>query len=247
MIQNNVRIIRNDLIAPDVYEMELEGLTSLPGQFINIKTGDKSLLLRRPISVSEVLENSIIITYKVVGAGTKILSDKLPNEYLDVLGPLGNGFPIVKNKKVCLVGGGIGIPPLVETAKQLSKDNEVIVVLGGRDKSQVIYEQKLSKYATVYVSTDDGSYKHHGNVIDCIDHNNLEFDTIYACGPTVMLKYLDLKYQNKIEGYLSFEERMACGIGICYGCVCTPRSFKDGMLRVCKEGPVFGLGIINYD
>lgn len=242
------KVIRNDLISDLTYEMEIEGFTEAKaGQFINIKTGDNALLLRRPISISEILDNSIVITYKVVGAGTLVLSQKKPGDILDILGPLGNGFPLKENKKALLIGGGIGVPPLVELAKKLSKTCEVITVIGARDKSQVIYEEKLSKYSKVYVTTDDGSYKEKGNVIECIERNNLDFDIFYACGPSVMLKFLDLKYQEKKEGYISFEERMACGVGICYGCVCKPRELKDGFLRVCKEGPVFGLGVIKYD
>lgn len=242
------KILRNDLIALDTYEMEIEGFTNAnAGQFINIKTGDNALLLRRPISISEVLDKSIIITYKVVGKGTTVLSKKLPGDTLDILGPLGNGFTLCKGKKVLLIGGGIGVPPLVETAKRLSKDNEVTIVIGARDKSQVIYEEKLSRYGNVYVTTDDGSYKDKGNVLECIEKNNIDFDIFYACGPSVMLKYLDYKYYNVKEGYISFEERMACGVGICYGCVCTPKELKNGMLRVCKEGPVFGLGVIKYE
>lgn len=242
------RVLRNDLIAYETYEMEIEGFTNAhAGQFVNIKTGDNALLLRRPISISEVLDNSIVITYKVVGKGTTVLSQKKPGDYLDVLGPLGNGFSLCKNKKVLLIGGGIGVPPLVEAAKRLSKDNEVTIVIGARDKSQVIYEEKLSTYGKVYVTTDDGSYKDKGNVIECIEKNNIDFDIFYACGPSIMLKFLDLKYNGVKEGYISFEERMACGVGICYGCVCVPRELKDGMLRVCKEGPVFGLGVIKYE
>ncbi|MGM9971145.1 MAG: dihydroorotate dehydrogenase electron transfer subunit [Anaeroplasmataceae bacterium] len=243
------KVIRNELIADLTYEMEIEGFTeAVAGQFINIKTGDNALLLRRPISISEVTDNSIIITYKVVGAGTKVLSEKKPGDILDILGPLGNGFPLKENKKALLIGGGIGVPPLVETAKRLKALGcDVTIVIGARDKSQVIYEEKLSKYGRVYVTTDDGSYKEKGNVINCIENNNIDFDVFYACGPSVMLKYLDLKYQGVKEGYISFEERMACGIGICYGCVCVPKELKNGMLRVCKEGPVFGLGVIKYE
>lgn len=248
MKDEHAKILRQDLIALDTYEMEIEGFSDAkPGQFINIKTGDNALLLRRPISISEIKDESIVITYKVVGAGTKALSLKKSGDYIDVLGPLGNGFPKTDKKNVLLVGGGIGVPPLVEVAKRLSKISNVVIVIGARDKSQVIYEEKLSKYGKVYVTTDDGSYGEKGNVINCIDNHNLDFDVFYACGPSVMLKFLDLKYQGKKEGYISFEERMACGVGICYGCVCKPRELKNGFLRVCKEGPVFGLGVIKYD
>lgn len=243
------RIIRNNLIIEDTYEMEIEGFSDAkPGQFINIKTGDNALLLRRPISVCEVKESSIIITYKVVGAGTKILSEKKPGDVLDILGPLGNGFPIVKGKKVLLVGGGIGVPPLVETAKKLKENGCIVsVVIGARNKSLVIYDDKLKEFGNVYISTDDGSIGFKGNVIECIEHNNIDFDTLYACGPNIMLKFLDKKYEGIKEGYLSFEERMACGVGICYGCICKPREIKDGFLRVCKEGPVFELGVVKYE
>lgn len=243
------KIIRNNLIIDDTFEMEIEGFTDArPGQFVNVKTGDNALLLRRPISISEVTETSIIITYKVVGAGTKILSEKKPGDVLDILGPLGNGFPICKGEDVVLVGGGIGVPPLVETAKKLKKAGcNVSVVIGARNKSLVIYDEKLKNYGTVYVATDDGSMGFKGNVIECIEANNIKFDTLYACGPNIMLKFLDMKYQGVKKGYLSFEERMACGVGICYGCICKPREIKNGFLRVCKEGPVFELGVVKYE
>lgn len=242
-------IIRNNLISDDTYEMEIEGFAdAAPGQFVNVKTGDNALLLRRPISISEVKDSSIIITYKVVGAGTKILSEKKAGDVLDILGPLGNGFPIVSNQNVVLVGGGIGVPPLVETAKKLKKAGcNVSIVIGARNKSLIIYDDKLEKYGKVYIATDDGSKGFKGNVIQCIKENNIEFETLYACGPNVMLKFLDLEYNGKKKGYLSFEERMACGVGICYGCICKPREIKDGFLRVCKEGPVFELGVVKYE
>lgn len=243
------KVIRNNLIIDDTYEMEISGFTDAkPGQFINIKTGDNALLLRRPISICEVNDASIVITYKVVGAGTKILSEKKAGDSLDILGPLGNGFPIVKNQNVCLVGGGIGVPPLVETAKKLKEAGcNVNIVIGARNKDLVIYDEKMKQYGNVFVATDDGSMGFKGNVIQCIESNNIEFETLYACGPNVMLKFLDLKYNGIKTGYLSFEERMACGVGICYGCICKPREIKDGFLRVCKEGPVFELGVVKYE
>lgn len=97
------------------------------------------------------------------------------------------------------------------------------------------------------MATDDGSYGYHGNVLKLIEENKIDFDVIYACGPTRMLEALDNRYCGKKEGYISFEERMACGIGICYGCACKPKQIERGMLRVCKEGPVFPLGVISYD
>ena len=242
-------VIRNNPILDDTYEMEIAGFTNaVQGQFVNISTGDKSMLLRRPISISEVREESIVIIYKVVGKGTEILASKKPGDVLDVLGPLGNGFPLVMNKKVVLVGGGIGVPPLVETAKKLKESGcEVNVVIGARNKELVILEDKLKNYGKVYVTTDDGSYGMKGNVIDCIEQNKIDFDVLYACGPNVMLKFLDKKYYGVKEGYLSFEQRMACGVGICYGCILKPKENREAFLRVCKDGPVFELGVVKYE
>ena len=242
-------VIKNEQILEDTYEMELYGFENAkPGQFVNVSVGDKSMLLRRPISISEVKDKSIVIIYKVVGDGTEILSHKKAGDVLDILGPLGNGFPMKKDKKVVLVGGGIGVPPLVEAAKKLKENGcEVNVVIGARNKSLVILEDKLKQYGNVYISTDDGSYGLKGNVIDCIEKNNIDFDILYACGPNIMLKFLDKKYFGVKEGYLSFEQRMACGVGICYGCILKPREEKDTFLRVCKDGPVFELGVVKYE
>ena len=248
MIVNDLKIIENKPLTNDIYKMTFEGdLKALPGQFVNVKINDSSLLLRRPISVFDCTEKSLSIIYRVVGAGTKELSTYKEGSTVSVLGPVGSGFPRVSKKKVLIVGGGIGVPPLYYLAKSLVSDNEITFVLGFRDKSQVILENELSKYGKVIVTTDDGSYGLHGNVIKAIEEYNIDFDVVYACGPSRMLEAIDKKYYGQKEGYISFEERMACGIGICYGCACRPRELKKGMLRVCKEGPVFELGVINYD
>lgn len=242
-------VIKNNPILEDTFEMEIAGFADAkPGQFVNVSVGDKSMLLRRPISISQVKEESIVIIYKVVGKGTEILASKKPGDVLDVLGPLGNGFPLKNNRKVLLVGGGIGVPPLVETAKKLKENGcEVNAVIGARNKGLVILEDELKKYGNVYVATDDGSYGLKGNVIDCIEQNKIDFDVLYACGPNIMLKFLDNKYYGSKEGYLSFEQRMACGVGICYGCILKPKEERESFLRVCKDGPVFELGVVKHD
>lgn len=244
----NAKITKKIQLTNDIFEYTLEFKNdAVPGQFINIKTGDNSLLLRRPISIKDSNEEEIVITFRVVGAGTKILAEKNVGDTLDIIAPLGNGFPLKENKKVLILGGGIGVPPMVGLAKELSKTCDVTTIIGFRDKSQIIYEEELKKYGKLYVTTDDGSYGFKGNVLQCIDAFNIDFDCLYACGPTVLLKYTDLKYNGKKEGYISFEERMACGVGVCYGCVCKPKRIENGMLRVCKEGPVFSLGVIDYE
>lgn len=248
MIVNDLKIIENKALTNDIYQMTFEGnLKALPGQFVNIKINDSSLLLRRPISVYDNTKNSLSIIYRVCGEGTKEMSTYKVGDTVNVLGPLGSGFPHVKGKRVLIVGGGIGVPPLNYLAKSLYEENDITFVLGFRDKTQVILEDELKKYGKVLVTTDDGSYGYHGNVLNVIKDQNIDFDVIYACGPSRMLEAIDKTYYGKKEGYISFEERMACGIGICYGCACRPRELEKGMLRVCKEGPVFELGVINYD
>ena len=248
MITRDAKVLSNIQLTEDIYKMRLEGaFNALPGQFVNVKINDNKLLLRRPISVYESTDEYLEIIYRVVGEGTKALSENKAGDVLNILGPVGSGFPLNKGKNVLIVGGGIGVPPLNYLARLLQNDNNITFVLGFRNKDQVILEEELSKYGKVYVTTDDGSYGYKGNVLQLIDEYNLEFDVVYACGPSRMLEFLDKKYQGKKEGYISFEERMACGVGICYGCACRPKKLEKGMLRVCKEGPVFELGVINYD
>lgn len=247
MITQDAKVIENKCIAKDIYKMTLEGdFKALPGQFVNVKLNNERLLLRRPISVYDAYDNKLVIIYRIAGEGTKELSEEVAGSTLNILGPVGSGFPLKENKKVVIVGGGIGVPPLYLLAKEL-KNCDITFVLGFRNKEAVILENELKQFGKVIVTTNDGSYGFKGNVLEAIDANKFDFDVIYACGPSKMLEFIDKKYQGNKEGYISFEERMACGMGICYGCVCKPRNLKDGMLRVCKEGPVFELGVISYE
>lgn len=237
-MNNLYTILSNEEIAFKTYKMTLFGDTSkitAPGQFINIKIDSAKTFLRRPISISDYDCNTITIIYKVFGEGTKILSNMKRFSEIDVLGPLGNGFTINSNsKKQLLIGGGVGVPPLYSVAKELYKQNiEFDVVLGFSSKYDVFFEGLFrSLGANVYVTTMDGSYGYHGNVLDVIKLKNLYYDYYYACGPEKMLMAL---VETNIEGQLSFEERMGCGFGACMGCSCkTVTSYK----RICKEGPV---------
>ncbi len=156
------------------------------------------------------------------------------------MGPLGNGFPL-KKKKAFLIGGGIGIPPMLELAKNL--DCEKTAVIGYRDKETFLADE-LRKYADVVIATEDGSVGTKGNVIDAIRAEKLTADIIYACGPTPMLKALKTyAMENGIECYISLEEKMACGIGACLGCVCHSKDIDEHSnvrnKRICKDGPVF--------
>lgn len=242
----NVTIHSQEMLADDVYSMWLNApkmaAQAKPGQFIAVYTNDQSKLLPRPISICEAdKENGRLrIVYRIAGAGTREFSEMKAGDTLDIMGPLGNGFPL-KNKKAFLIGGGIGIPPMLELAKNL--ECEKTAVLGYRD-SQLFLKDDIARYADVAVATEDGSAGTKGNVIDAIRENGLTADVIYACGPTPMLKALKAyAAENGIECWLSLEEKMACGIGACLGCVCHSKEVDEHSnirnKRVCKDGPVF--------
>ncbi len=249
----DMKIVKNCEIAKNIYEMTLTGdnvkLMNQPGQFVNIKITEMSqLILRRPISICEIDQEKkqIKLIYRIKGQGTEILAKKLPGEVINIFGPLGNGYPeysIKNHETALLVGGGIGVAPLYELAKRLSRRKiKVKSVLGFATMTDVFYEKEFSFYGEVHVATIDGSYNFNGNVLDLIKSKNLQFDVIYGCGPQAMLKAINDEYINLKKGYLSLEERMACGIGACYACVCDKANKSTETVRICKEGPVFKLG-----
>lgn len=224
-----------------VKEPEIAGYAK-PGQFVSIYCEEGSQLLPRPISICEInKEDGLLrLVYRVVGKGTKEFSEKNPGDSIRIMGPLGNGFTL-EGEKCILIGGGIGIPPMLELAKNLK--GEVQIVLGYRDADMFLKEE-FESYGKVYVSTEDGSVGTKGNVIDAIRENQLEADMIFACGPTPMLKGVKAYAAEKgIKAQISMEEKMACGIGACLACVCKSKE-KDhhtnvNNKRICKDGPVF--------
>lgn len=245
-------ILENKEIAAGIFDMRIrtEGIAELAkaGQFLDLYCEDGSRLLPRPISICEIdsKENTLRLVFRVAGKGTEEFSRKTEGMYLDVIGPLGNGFPR-KKKSACIIGGGIGIPPMLELTKQL--DCEKKVVLGYKD--ELFLNEEFLKYSEVYIATEDGSYGTKGNVLDAILEHEIQADVIYACGPLPMLRALKAYAGEKhMECYVSLEERMACGIGACLGCVCrsketdTHTNVKNK--RICKEGPVFEAGEVEF-
>lgn len=223
----------NKELCPNVFEMKLEGDTSSvknSGQFINIKLD--GLYLRRPISICSYGENTMTIIYKVVGKGTTQMSTMKPGEKLDCLVGLGNGFNIGDEKSSVVIGGGVGVPPMYQLAKDLlASGKKVTAVLGFNTKSEIFYEEEFKALGIdVVVTTVDGSYGTKGFVTDALP--NIEYDYYYTCGPEPMLKAI-YKYGGK--GQLSFEERMGCGFGACMGCTCKT---LYGNKRICLDGPV---------
>ncbi|XMB67440.1 dihydroorotate dehydrogenase electron transfer subunit [Mycoplasmatota bacterium zrk1] len=239
-----LKILSNDMIAKDVYEMVLKGDFSLrPGQFINIKVSDYDVpFLRRPISVADVFEDQLTIIYKVVGNGTEILSKKEIGEELDCLLNLGNGYDLnIESKNIVLVGGGVGVPPLLYLAKELKKlGKNLTIVLGFNSKEDIFLEEEFSKYGDVFITTTDGTYGTKGLVTTILD--KLEFDYYMTCGPEKMLLAMLKSYPN--NGQLSFEERMGCGFGACMGCSCKTLT---GYKRICVEGPVMKSEEVIYE
>ena len=243
-IKKPCKILSQECIGTDIYSMWLDageiGKNAVPGQFVSLYSRNGGKLLPRPISLCEIdkAEGKLRLVYR----GTEEFSRLHAGVPIETMGPLGNGFPLdaVKGKKVFLMGGGIGIPPMLETAKQL--DAEKIMVLGYRD--ELFLNKEFEAYGDVYVATEDGSAGTKGNVMDAIRENALEADMIYACGPTPMLRAIkQYAEENGIECYISLEERMACGIGACLACVCKSKE-KDAHSnvnnkRICKDGPVF--------
>lgn len=238
-------IIRQEEISYGIYSMWLKteqiAQMAKPGQFISLYCHDGSRMLPRPISICEIdkKDDALRIVYRVAGKGTEEFSEMSTGDSIEIVGPLGNGFPL-KEKKAFLIGGGIGIPPMLELAKQLKCEKQM--VLGYRDS--LFLQDDFKGLGSMYVATEDGSYGTEGNVLDAIRENGLDAEIIYACGPTPMLRAIkEYALANGIECWLSLEEKMACGIGACLACVCKSKE-KDSHTnvnnkRICKEGPVF--------
>ena len=227
-------VLENKALTDCVYKMQLRGDTSAiiaPGQFVNLKLD--GLFLRRPISVCDLEGNTLTIIYKVVGAGTKAMSELLPGKELNILTGLGNGYDTsLSGNTPLLLGGGVGVPPMYLLAKKLlAEGKNVSVILGFNTKGEVFYEDEFRALGCkVTVTTADGSYGKKGFVTDAMPEDYTYF---YTCGPELMLKAV---YRaSKTSGQMSFEKRMGCGFGACMGCSCKTIT---GYKRICKEGPV---------
>lgn len=253
----NARIIENKELFPGyfkitVYAPELAKKVS-SGQFFEIKVTDRfDIVLRRPLSIFDYNETCVSMLYEIVGKGTLIMSNKKTGEELDILGPLGNGYTLPPDKSnLILIGGGIGIASLYCWAKELvqikkkSKDLDIHVLIGGKNKYRVLCEKEFHELnLSVHVSTDDGSHGTKGFITDIgreiIQDSAIakEETYVYACGPNVMLKEVSkILNDHNVDGEVSIERWMGCGMGACLGCVVKTNDGK--YKRACKEGPVF--------
>jgi dihydroorotate dehydrogenase electron transfer subunit len=250
----------NIQIADHIFRMEVQGeqiaKMTAPGQFVHVKCGTGiDPLLRRPISICDINkeEQALTMIYRAEGHGTRVLSEYVPGQPVDILGPLGQGFPVSDRKEgehALLVGGGIGVPPLYYLGKQLQSIGvKVTYVIGFNDAGQLFLEEELRAIGTVHVATVDGSRGVKGFVTDVLTQEyelaENSWDVLYACGPLPMLKALQERYQSSgKEGYISLEQRMGCGIGACLACVCPVQEAAGGKKyrKICLDGPVFPFG-----
>ena len=245
-VKNTAIVRENSEIGTGIHSLWIEdpqiSKAEKPGQFVSLYTGAADKLLPRPISLCEIKKEAglLRLVFRIAGAGTERIAGFGPGDPIEVMGPLGNGFDMDGCKRAILIGGGIGIPPMLELAKQLSCEKSI--VLGYRD--ELFLNREFEAYGSVFISTEDGSCGVKGNVIDAIRENALDGDMIFACGPTPMLRGVKQYAKEKqIRAQLSLEERMACGIGACLACVCRSKDTDEhtnvNNKRICKDGPVF--------
>ena len=263
-----VQILSKEEVAPNIFLIKLSAPSvaqdALPGQFIHIKCSkDNYPLLRRPISIHRIdkEKGEFYILFQVKGTGTNLLTQRAVGDDLDIMGPIGNGFTIYpESKKIIIVGGGIGIAPLLALAeKSLAEGKELRVLVGASKKEMVISEESIKNLgAKVEVATDDGSYMYKGLVTDLLEKTIKEgwlADQVFACGPKPMLrKVADITSRANIYCQVSLEERMGCGIGACMTCVCKIK-IKEKQTdredyqykRVCIDGPIFDASEVIWD
>lgn len=263
-------VLSQKMMAPDIYDLWLQ--TSLAetagcGQFVGVYPKNGATLLPRPISICQVKKPgeqlpdccnancealkdmqtpALRLVYRIAGKGTAEFSSLKEGDEVELLGVLGNGFPVESSlgKRIVLMGGGIGIPPMLQLARELKEaGNEATVIVGYRD-DKLFLKEDLEQYAKVLIATEDGSVGTKGNVLTAMKEEGVEADIIMACGPMPMLRAIKYYAEEKdIVAYISLEERMACGVGACLGCVCKTTK-KDhhshvNNARICTDGPVF--------
>lgn len=250
MLQIKVKIISNKRFKGSCWHCVVSAPSlakvSKPGQFLNVRISDGlKPFLRRPFSIHNVCGGRVEILYDVVGEGTRAFAGRKSGDYLDLIGPLGKGFDYrcAQNKRVILIGGGIGVAPLLFLSREI-KSKDKLILIGARTKDQVLCEKEFKNFISdVKISTDDGSRGFSGRVTDLLK-NVMSTEPVgkreiqlYACGPKPMLKEVcRIAKAHNLQAQVSLEEHMGCGIGACLGCVVKT---KNGLKRVCKEGPVF--------
>lgn len=278
--KTKMTVLDSRMLAEDIWSLELAYAPGeapaedeiRPGQFAGIYPEDSGMLLMRPISICrwDAGRGALRFVYRAAGKGTRSFTSLKPGDSVDMLGILGNGYDLdlLSGKRVLLLGGGIGVPPMLELAAALRRraesaassmpagsgaasETSVCAVLGYRS-NELFLKEEIEKFATVYVATEDGSAGTKGNVLDAVREKGIGADAVCACGPLPMLRAVKkFAEERKIPAWLSLEERMACGVGVCLGCVAKTKRVDDHSkvhnARVCVEGPVFAADEVDLD
>lgn len=230
-------IISNEAVADKIFRLTLDApelaQSARAGQFVQVKVADE-FTLRRPLGIASATNGKVKIFYRAVGRGTEALSARRAGEYLNILGALGNGFTPLDGK-ILLVGGGMGLAPLLCAAEQFNSD----VLIGGRTSNEVIFWQEEFRphVEEIFITTDDGSFGRKGFVTNLLPDIIGDYSAIYTCGPEIMMRGVaKIALDRNLPCEVSFEKRMACGLGACLSCSIDT---ADGRKKVCKDGPVF--------
>ncbi len=243
MKEEILEITQNEKVGKDTYLLSLRGDCKEikgSGQFASLSL--EGHYLRRPLSIFDYTEESVTFLYKILGRGTKELSLYEKGKKLSLLLGLGNGFDTSLSQKPLLIGGGIGLAPLYHLGKEfLNQKKKPTFLLGFRNKEEAILIEEYKKLGEVLLTSDDGSLGEKGNPVSYLKNHLLDTDFYYACGPSIMLQFLSRAFQN---GQVSLEARMGCGFGACMGCSIKT---KNGIKRICKEGPVFLADEVTYE
>ncbi|WP_029453318.1 dihydroorotate dehydrogenase electron transfer subunit [Clostridium algidicarnis] len=237
-----VKVIKNDEVYNNIFslcvELNEDAENLLPGKFYMLKLEDTETLLPRPISICSFNSNKLEFLYEVVGKGTKSFSTLSTGEYINIIGPLGNGFPANEAKgKIAVISGGIGIAPMKELIKRLkdSKDVQTIHLYSGFREEPYFMESFKDTADTIYIATDSGKEGYKGFITDIVDYKS--YDLVFCCGPLPMMKKVAQSCKEcGVKSYISMEGHMACGVGACLVCTCKT---KEGNKRTCKDGPIF--------
>ncbi len=251
------KILENEVVGQDTLRMLLQAprlcAAAQPGQFVMVAVSQQSTdpLLRRPLSIHQAENGVVSLLYRVVGKGTRLMAQMRSSEDVSLLGPLGNGYAISSSAHHCLVGGGLGVAPLLFLASEIRRrlpDEPLSILLGGRSAQELLAVADFQKIAPLLVATDDGSQGLHGLVTDLLAQEVEGPATIYTCGPTPMMKGVSVLARDRgWSCQVSLETMMACGMGACLGCTVQRPGFDETekkYLHVCKDGPVFEAGEI---
>ena len=237
----NARVVSNRRAVDNIFELVValdDRLVARAGQFVQLRLPSNEFTLRRPLGIADLTPDRLTMFYRLVGRGTQFLSTVEPNTQLDFIAPLGNGFSIVDGEKILLIGGGVGLAPLLYSARSF---NDTDILIGGKTASEAEFWSRAFDgiVAQKFITTDDGSAGVKGFVTDLLPKvlSKKNYDAVFVCGPPIMMKNVAaLVAQKNIRCEVSMEGRMACGLGACLSCSIDT---VDGRKKVCTDGPIF--------